>query len=1388
MLRRNIILTLIFLAGLVTAQAQQKYALPKGVTHDQIKPGELVFKFKKGTANYEKSTLSIADLPFKAKSITAVRHNQAFAKKGKDASVLQGIYKVQVDLDSDVLLLCNLLLSDDQIAYAEPVFKEQLLYVPSDPQAVVDGGAQDYLSVIQAYDAWDLSQGSEDIIIGVIDTGADLDHEDIAGNLYVNEAEIINGIDDDNNGFIDDRMGYDFADDDADAQSDGSGHGNQVGGLAAADTDNGVGMAGLGFRSKLAPLKAFLTTTSESSGNYDAILYAADNGYDVLNLSWGSINTFSQFNQDIIDYAVLENDVVVIAAAGNSNAEDDFYPAAYEHVLAVGATELDDTKSSFATYGNFVDISAPGSAIYTTTNDTYGNFWGSSFAAPMVAGVAGLIRAEFPDLSALEVMERIRVTADEIDAVNPDFSGKLGKGRLNAFRALNETNLKSVRVNSFTVTGENDDVFYFGDSITIDLILENFLADISQGSLSLTDENTQVDYLSNEVSFGVLASEDTTSIDPIKAIISSDVVPGSVIDIRVNIEDGDYTDFQQFGLTLAPDYLDLEGEQVSLTIAGNGELGTVESGAEGSGLVLGTNVLASEIGLIITTGEDAVVDNAPVVFGSTKNSDFTAEHHVKPFHNSEADTYAFNTFIEQEGLGVKLEQSSMSWDELDSTLVLSYRVINNSGAGIDSLALGMFINWELDDPLTNQASWDQVNTAFAFNQEADVWAGYRILTDGTVRHAALDMLNENDNEADLVSVFSDSLKYTYLVQENQDSAGFSGGNDVADMLGVLLTDFAADQTSTVTFLIGFGRNQQEMEQRLNEAEVLFDQFEQVPPLIGEEVSCKGGSMEITPPSGSLFNFYADVDKQDTLGIGTSLIFGQVTSDTVIYAASADSTYEGPLRRIEVRFLEQIASFSASTETVYLGENDNLVSFSDESFNPISWNWDFGNGIQATVQNPTVVYNEPGFYTVTLEVANVDGCSGTFSRNVEVLYRPDPLGIDQLEACYGDNVSIDANAGNSVRIYTSEAEEIPLFEGPSFEFRFVTTDTLVYVSQVEDGHESDREAVAIVVYDVVPEYTVVSALDSANVDYLWLINTTPASAEASWVINGIATQGDTIVYDASFSQLDITLTVVSDFGCSGTVREIANLEPAPLPEFIPPAIICRGDEVVVAPANGTYFGFFEANDPAGTLIKSENVIFDSLTQPVDLRIFGLDGGIPGDTLEVALIPNAFDFKILATPDTLYLDQDRSVDFSVDSTVLSPHWFVNDELIERVASPIFSFDSAGVYQIKAMAQDEEGCVHTEIRDYLVFAETPIVLGITLAEELKVFPNPVRSTLRIDTQFEIKHLSVFDLKGTLLLESSGLNRVPVELDVSILEAGIYVLQLELPNQVVSRKFRKE
>ena len=334
----------------------------------------------------------------------------------------------------------------------------ELLYTPNDPQADPVSGSQNHLTVVNAYEAWEVEKGDSSVVIGILDTGVTLDHEDLKNNIYLNEADPIDGIDNDLDGYVDNYYGWDFADEDNDP-TDVHGHGTMVSGIAAARTDNAKGIAGTGFNSKLMPVKIYTSVGTWFYNGYEAILYAAQKGCKVINLSWGSANSYSRYAEDIINTAVLDYDVVIIAAAGNSNANEDFYPASYDNVLSVANTQKNspniDLKAPGSTFSPYVDIAAPGVGIYTTrrgSTTNYGGGSGTSMSCPMVVGTAALIRAHYPELNALQVMERLRVTADDIYSVgdNAQYKELLGKGRLNMYQALVDSTSSSVRYRNVT--------------------------------------------------------------------------------------------------------------------------------------------------------------------------------------------------------------------------------------------------------------------------------------------------------------------------------------------------------------------------------------------------------------------------------------------------------------------------------------------------------------------------------------------------------------------------------------------------------------------------------------------------------------------------------------------------------------------------------------------------------------------------------------------------------------------------------------------------------------------------------------------------------------------------------------------------------------------------
>jgi subtilisin family serine protease len=310
--------------------------------------------------------------------------------------------------------------------------------------------------------AWAVQTGSQDVIVAVIDGGIDVAHPDLTASMWINEDEIAgNSIDDDSNGYVDDVYGYGFGDNTGTIFPHY--HGTHVGGTIAAVTNNGVGVSGIAGGSgtgngvRLMSLAGF--GAIGVGGFEDAMVYAADNGAVISQNSWGgggqSIeagidyfvaragldNTDANFDDDIQIGPMAGG--IVIFAAGNSNTDNTSvgYPASYPPVVAVASTDHSDVKSYFSNYGSWVDIAAPGSNVYSTYPVGLGGYAylsGTSMACPHVSGVAALIISEFNASGFVpsQVWDRLQMTADNIDHLNPVYEDKLGAGRVNAFQAL----------------------------------------------------------------------------------------------------------------------------------------------------------------------------------------------------------------------------------------------------------------------------------------------------------------------------------------------------------------------------------------------------------------------------------------------------------------------------------------------------------------------------------------------------------------------------------------------------------------------------------------------------------------------------------------------------------------------------------------------------------------------------------------------------------------------------------------------------------------------------------------------------------------------------------------------------------------------------------------
>ncbi len=472
-------LVLVGLTGQAVAQ------VPATVTHgaDWTVPGEVLVKFKPGmrrslsdggVANpvVQQSLLVSAGAQLQrtfAGQRTGVKRTALRQRAAQDTG-LDLWYTLRFDARVPVTNVVAQLLSDPAlkpyVAAVEPrrIYRTQQL--PNDElldTSVYSPSTYWNLYRTQVPQAWELSQGDTSVVIAVVDDGVQWWHWDFVGNLALNHADPIDGLDNDSNGYVDDYRGWDFVgrsrrapvgDNDpssADTMPWRSGsffwHGTVVASFAASSTNNGQGGASAGWKCRLLPIKVGPDTARADSFAfspliypYEGVVYAADRGAKIINCSWGGRDSSTAMH-DVIRYATAQG-ALVVAAAGNSNNAVPLYPAAFPQVLSVAMTNATDVKVSTSSFGPTIDLTAPGGGpaalplpwgVYTLGGPIG---FATSWASPQVASIAGLLKAYMPGLSPAQLHDRLRATADPIDALNPMHAGQLGSGRVNAYRAL----------------------------------------------------------------------------------------------------------------------------------------------------------------------------------------------------------------------------------------------------------------------------------------------------------------------------------------------------------------------------------------------------------------------------------------------------------------------------------------------------------------------------------------------------------------------------------------------------------------------------------------------------------------------------------------------------------------------------------------------------------------------------------------------------------------------------------------------------------------------------------------------------------------------------------------------------------------------------------------
>lgn len=481
----------VFLTVNLNAQKKQRGNHFEGALRVKIKP-ELVDHFdqmhkKRGdqrtiTANTNEGFVKtgIEKLDKINKKVKSTQYKRVFRHGGKFEERhrefgLHLWYEIEFNNSYDLQTAIEAYQKTGDIEIAEKVYAPQLfegtVTNANDPKF----SQQWNYANIKADAAWKHQTGSTQVVVAIEDGGIDVDHEDLAGNMWINNGEIPNnGVDDDNNGYVDDYNGYNFGDNKGEIEVHY--HGCHVAGTVAAETNNGIGVAGVaggnGNNNGIRLMSCTVFGKNNNDGFDEAFIYAADMGAVISQNSWGG-GEQSQSLENAIDYFIANaggsNEAmqggIVIFAAGNSNTDSgsSAYPANLSQVVAVSSVDKYDKKSSFSNYGSWVDIAAPGSDILSSyPDDGYNTISGTSMACPHVSGVAALVVSQYyGSITAGQLRDKLVNTTDPIDYLNPNYTGKLGSGRLNALKALGLT------IDEYCVSKGQNASYEWIESVTI---------------------------------------------------------------------------------------------------------------------------------------------------------------------------------------------------------------------------------------------------------------------------------------------------------------------------------------------------------------------------------------------------------------------------------------------------------------------------------------------------------------------------------------------------------------------------------------------------------------------------------------------------------------------------------------------------------------------------------------------------------------------------------------------------------------------------------------------------------------------------------------------------------------------------------------------------------
>ena len=841
--KKNLLLTILFSASIIfgpgfttSSNAMTPKILKKGKILYVANTVIVKYKTEAGGVLRKNAALSTEIQSF-LPALNVVSVNSTFKQISPSSEGnLKGIMTVEYNSSEDPFLAASKIRKLNGVEWAEPRYVRQALFVPNDTLY-----SQQYnLPLVNAPQAWDVTKGDTSIIIGIVDTGVDWLHPDLRANMWSKIGYDLGGLNGtpDNNP-IEDSVKF------------GGYHGTFVAGVADAVTDNVTGVAGMAYNCRIMAVKASRSDMRDSYNTpyiyygFEGIKYAVDHGAKVINCSWGGYG-FSQLEQDVINYAV-NNGAVVVAAAGNDNSSDPLYPAGYNGVLSVAATDQNDVKSYFSNYGPTIDVTAPGQNLVSTWQPAphyYYNGAGTSFASPLVAGLAALVISKFPDYKPLQIEEQIRVNCDNIDSHNAAFQYQLGSGRIDAYKAVTETNSESVRATSVVFSddqpGDNGDgAFQPGETISVGVKFMNYLNPLNGLTATLVSNNpySTVDNGTFQISnLGTLDSTDNYS-SKFTFALSKTMPNNAELDFILKYSDGTYSDFQLISTIGNQSYATQSGNNIALTLTSKGVLGFNDfpNNLDGSGFrYLGGDNLLFEGALMFGTSASTIEDVARGAgTNSGQDTSFSTIQNLKiAIPGTNADQQGTAIFNDNGAgankLGIITRQISYSWsgDPYKNFIILKYRFANNSSKVISNFYAGLFFDWDMvessgDNDTTAYDNTGNLAYVYHIGGNPNTWIGTALVSDNNYGYWGIEN-GGTDGGFQIYDGFSDTEKWQAL------SSGIgkakAGPGDISEVTSGGPYTIQPGDTLDVAFAIAAGANIQDLRNSIATARFQYNRL------------------------------------------------------------------------------------------------------------------------------------------------------------------------------------------------------------------------------------------------------------------------------------------------------------------------------------------------------------------------------------------------------------------------------------------------------------------------------------------------------------------------------------------------------------------------------------